>query len=158
MKQVVTTYRLELEIDAVNKRLKFHTRRGRDRGAYFIERLNLRSLGVKTSSYGFYTRLIPIGKDGLHLWRDGQNYIENHQYSDKVITSIWRDERYTVTAALLEDAQARLDEASTPARAYAAELVDLGRLWPVGRSRALLDGQRGLARPVWRLWLRGKQG
>ena len=125
VKQIVDTYRVELEIDAVNKRLLFHTRRGRDRGAYFIERLNLRSLGVKTSSYGFYTRLIPIGKDGLHLWRDGQNYIENHQYSDKVITSIWRDERYTVTAALLEDAQARLDEASTPARAYTAELVDL---------------------------------
>ena len=125
VKQIVTTYRVELEIDAVNKRLKFHTRRGQDRGAYFIERLNLRSLGVKTSSYGFYTRLIPIGKDGLHLWRDGRNYIENHQYSDKVITSIWRDERYTVTAALLEDAQARLDEASTPARAYTAELVDL---------------------------------
>ena len=125
IKQIVDTYRVELEIDAVNKRLKFHTRRGRDRGAYFIERLNLRSLGVKTSSYGFYTRLIPIGKDGLHLWRDGQNYIENHQYSDKVITSIWRDERYTVAAALLEDAQARLDEASTPARAYTAELVDL---------------------------------
>ena len=125
VKQIVDTYRVELEIDAVNKRLLFHTRRGRDRGAYFIERLNLRSLGVKTSSYGFYTRLIPIGKDGLHLWRDGQNYIENHQYSDKVITSIWRDERYTVTAALMEDAQARLEEASTPARAYTAELVDL---------------------------------
>ena len=125
VKQIVTTYRVELEIDAVNKRLKFHTRRGQDRGAYFIERLNLRSLGVKTSSYGFYTRMIPIGKDGLHLWQDGKNYIENHQYSDKVITSIWRDERYTVTAALLEDAQARLDEASTPARAYTAELVDL---------------------------------
>ena len=61
----------------------------------------------------------------MHLWQDGKNYIENHQYSDKVITSIWRDERYTVTAALLEDAQARLDEASTPARAYTAELVDL---------------------------------
>ena len=125
VKQIVTTYRVELEIDAVNKRLKFHSRRGQDRGAYFIERLNLRSLGVKTSSYGFYTRLIPIGKDGLHLWQDGKNYIENHQYSDKVITSIWRDERYTVTAALLEDAQARLDEASAPARAYTAELVDL---------------------------------
>lgn len=125
VKQIVDTYRVELEIDAVNKRLLFHTRRGRDCGAYFIERLNLRSLGVKTSSYGFYTRLIPIGKDGLHLWQDGKNYIENHQYSDKVITSIWRDERYTVTAALLEDAQARLDEASAPARAYTAELVDL---------------------------------
>ena len=125
VKQIVNTYRVELEIDAVNKRLLFHTRRGQDRGAYFIERLNLRSLGVKTSSYGFYTRLIPIGKDGLQLWQDGKNYIDNHQYSDKTITAIWRDERYTVTAALLEDATARLAEASVPARAYTAELVDL---------------------------------
>ena len=125
VKQIVSTYRVELEIDAVNKQLLFHTRRGRDRGAYFIERLNLRSLGVKTSSYGFYTRLIPIGKDGLQLWQDGKNYIDNHQYSDKTITAIWRDERYTVTAALLEDATARLAEASAPARAYTAELVDL---------------------------------
>ena len=125
VKQIVSTYRVELEIDAVNKQLLFHTRRGRDRGAYFIERLNLRSLGVKTSSYGFYTRLIPIGKDGLQLWQDGKNYIDNHQYSDKTITAIWRDERYTVTAALLEDATARLAEAGAPARAYTAELVDL---------------------------------
>ena len=125
MKQAVSTYRVEMEIDAIGKRLIFRTRRGMDKGTYFIERLNLRSLGVKTSSYGFYTRLIPIGKDGLHLWQDGINYLENHQYSDKVITQIWRDERYTVTAALQEDALARLDEASRPARAYTAELVNL---------------------------------
>ncbi|WP_346668982.1 phage tail protein [uncultured Subdoligranulum sp.] len=125
MKQAVSTYRVEMEIDAIRKRLIFRTRRGMDKGAYFIERLNLRSLGVKTSSYGFYTRLIPIGKDGLHLWQDGINYLDNHQYSDKVITQIWRDERYTVTAALQEDALARLDEASRPARAYTAELVNL---------------------------------
>ena len=125
MKQAVSTYRVEMEIDAIRKRLIFRTRRGMDKGAYFIERLNLRSLGVKTSSYGFYTRLIPIGKDGLHLWQDGINYLDNHQYSDKVITQIWRDERYTVTAALREDALARLDEASRPARAYTAELVNL---------------------------------
>lgn len=125
MKQAVSTYRVEMEIDAIGKRLIFRTRRGMDKGTYFIERLNLRSLGVKTSSYGFYTRLIPIGKDGLHLWQDGINYLENHQYSDKVITQIWRDERYTVTAALQEDALARLEEASRPARAYTAELVNL---------------------------------
>lgn len=125
VKQIVNTYRVELEIDAVKKRLIFRTKRGGDKGAYFIERLNLRSLGVKSSSYGFYTRLIPIGKDGLHLWQDGINYLDNHQYSDKVITRIWRDERYTVTAALREDALARLEEASRPARAYTADLIDL---------------------------------
>lgn len=125
VKQIVGTYRCELEIDAINKRLLFTTRRGRDRGAYFIERLNLKSLGVKISSYGFFTRLIPIGKDGLHLWINEKNYIENHQYTDKTITQIWRDERYTVTAALQEDAEAKLEEASRPAKAYTAGLVDL---------------------------------
>ena len=125
VKQIVDTYRCELEIDALNKRLIFTARRGQDRGAYFIERLNLKSLGVKISSYGFFTRIIPIGKDGLHLWIDEKNYLENHQYTDKTITQIWRDERYTVTAALQEDAEAKLEEASRPAKAYTADLVDL---------------------------------
>ena len=125
VKQIVDTYRCELEIDALNKRLLFTARRGQDRGAYFIERLNLKSLGVKISSYGFFTRLIPIGKDGLHLWIDEKNYLENHQYTEKTITQIWRDERYTVTAALQEDAEAKLEEASRPAKAYTADLVDL---------------------------------
>ena len=51
-------------------------------------------LQVQSNSYDFATRLIPIGKDGLMLNIDGKNYVENHQYSKKVKTMTWKDERY----------------------------------------------------------------
>lgn len=70
-------------------------------------------------------RLIPIGKDGLMLNIDGKNYVENHQYSKKVKTMTWKDERYTDAESLKEDAEAKLDELSKPYRSYTAEIINL---------------------------------
>lgn len=123
----VSTYKVELRVETLEKCVYFVETRGEDKGCYFFEGLNLRSLGVEESSYGFYTRLIPIGKDGLHLWIDEKNYIENHQYSPKTITAVWRDDRYTNTTSLYEDAVARLEEASKPVTAYTGDLIDLAK-------------------------------
>lgn len=125
IKQALSTYRCEVRLESISKTLHFAEKRGQDRGSYFYERLGLRELGVKASSYGFYTRLIPIGKDGLRLWEDGKYYIENHQYSPKVVTAVWRDDRYTNTTSLREDAEARLAEASAPVVAYSATIAKL---------------------------------
>lgn len=73
----------------------------------------------------YFTRLIPIGKDGLMLNIDGKNYVENHQYSKKVKTMTWKDERYTDAESLKEDAEAKLDELSKPYRSYTAEIINL---------------------------------
>ena len=89
------------------------------------ERLNLKRLQVQSNSYDFATRLIPIGKDGLMLNIDGKNYVENHQYSKKVKTMTWKDERYTDAESLKEDAEAKLDELSKPYRSYTAEIINL---------------------------------
>lgn len=80
---------------------------------------------VQSNSYDFATRLIPIGKDGLMLNIDGKNYVENHQYSKKVKTMTWKDERYTDVESLKEDAEAKLDELSKPYRSYTAEIINL---------------------------------
>lgn len=82
---------------------------------------NLIPLNHKTHN----TRLIPIGKDGLMLNIDGKNYVENHQYSKKVKTMTWKDERYTDAESLKEDAEAKLDELSKPYRSYTAEIINL---------------------------------
>ena len=66
-----------------------------------------------------------IGKDGLMLNIDGKNYVENHQYSKKVKTMTWKDERYTDAESLKEDAEAKLDELSKPYRSYTAEIINL---------------------------------
>lgn len=127
VKDAISTYRVEVRIETLEQCLYFVQRRGGKKGAYFYERINLRSLGVTASSYGFYTKLIPLGKDGLGLWVDGKNYIENYQYSTKQITQVWRDDRYTNTTSLHEDALARLEEASRPVMAYTGELVNLAK-------------------------------
>ena len=69
--QAITTYRCEMVFDSLNKGISVYEKYGEDRGAYFIERLNLKRLQVQSNSYDFATRLIPIGKDGLMLNIDG---------------------------------------------------------------------------------------
>jgi len=110
VQQVITTYRCEIVFNSIKKEISIYEKVGQDRGAYFIERLNLKRLQIQSNSYDFCTRLIPVGKDGLMLNIEGKNYIENHQYSKKVKTMTWKDERYTTAESLQEDAEAKLEE------------------------------------------------
>ena len=113
LQEVMDTYRCECKIDNIQKRIDLYEAIGMDRGAYFIEGLNLRKLTLKSDTYDFYTRIYPVGKDGITPEiMLGVPYIDNHQYSDKVIPRYWKDERYTITENLIEDATAKLDTAS----------------------------------------------
>lgn len=124
--EVLDTYRAECRIHTLTKTVDIMEAIGEDRGAYFMEGLNLRKLTVKSDTYDFYTRIYPVGADGITPEIIlGVPYIDNHQYTDKVIPRYWKDERYTITENLIEDAQARLDAASKPYTAYTADVADL---------------------------------
>lgn len=125
VQQVITTYRCEIKFDSIHKTIEIYEKIGEDRGAYFMERLNLKRLQVQSNSYDFCTRLICIGKDGLMLNINGKNYLENYQYSKKVKTCTWKDERYTVIESLQEDGEAKLDELSKPYKSYTADIINL---------------------------------
>lgn len=125
VQQVITTYRCEMKFDSINKTIAVYEQIGEDRGAYFMERLNLKKLQVQSNSYSFCTRLICIGKDGLMLNVGGKNYLENYQYSKKVKTCTWKDERYTDADSLQEDGEAKLNELSKPYKSYTADVIDL---------------------------------
>lgn len=126
LQEVLDTYRAECRIHTLTKTVDIMETIGEDRGAYFMEGLNLRKLTVKSDTYDFYTRIYPVGADGITPEIIlGVPYIENHQYTDKVIPRYWKDERYTITENLIEDAQARLDAASKPYTAYTADVADL---------------------------------
>lgn len=128
LQSCLSTYRCECEIDTLNKRINIYTQIGRDRGCYFVEGLNLRKLTATSDTYEFYTRIIPIGKDGITIeWLHGKEYIENYQYSSKVKTYTWKDERYTNTTSLMEDAEAKLEELSKPYKVFAADVADLAK-------------------------------
>lgn len=120
------TYRVELEFDTLNKRINVNDRVGTDKGCYFIDSLNLKALDIQSNSYDYYTRIISEGKDGLLLADPG--YLENYQYSNKIKTLYWKDERYTNLESLTEDAAAKLEEMSKPYRSYTATILDLASM------------------------------
>ena len=128
LQKCLSTYRCECIIDSINKTVNIYERIGSDKGCYFIEGINLRKISLKSDTYDFYTRIYPIGKDGITPeWLTGKDYIDNFQYSSKVKAYVWKDERYTNTTSLIEDATAKIEEKSRPYKAYTAEVVDLAK-------------------------------
>lgn len=96
-------------------------------GAFATRELNLKEINYKGKSNDLITRLYAYGKDGMSFAdiNDGKAYVDNFSYTDKIICGIWRDERYTVAADLLADAQERLAQMAKPSRTYECSIVDL---------------------------------
>ena len=128
LQKCLTTYRCECVIHSLTKTIDIYERIGSDKGCYFMEGLNLRKISLKSDTYDFYTRIYPIGKDGITpKWLTGKEYIDNFQYSSKIKAYVWKDERYTNTTSLIEDATAKIEEMSRPYKGYTAEVVDLAK-------------------------------
>lgn len=127
IQKLCTAFMCDPVFDTIGKKVSFYTRRGEDKGVYFMSGLNLKKMQKKSTSYDYYTRIIPIGQDGLTIEsvNGGKNYLENFQYSNKVLTYIWKDESYTDPQALMEDAQLKLEDLSKPTVAYSVDVRDL---------------------------------
>lgn len=128
-------YRVEIEFDTLNKIIYVKEKLGQDKGVYFSDEINLKVLNIESNSYDFYTKIIAIGKENIKV------EVENFQYSNKVKTLIWKDERYTVLENLREDATAKLQELSKPRKSYSADVIDLANLNP--NYKNILDYKLG---------------
>lgn len=129
LQNLCTVFMCEPVYDNINKTVSFYEERGEDKGVYFMQGLNLRKLDKKNNSYDYYTQIIPIGADGLTIEgvNGGRKYLENYQYSNKVLPYIWKDESYTDAQALKEDAELKLKDLSRPAVSYSADVIDLAK-------------------------------
>lgn len=125
-----TMYNVSFDVDNIRKILNVSVPTTLANNVFFSDELNLKELTFKGSSSGFATRLYAYGKDGLSFAKinNGKEYIDNNSYSDKVIATVWRDERYTKAESLLVDAQEKLKELAVPERSYVCEIIDLARL------------------------------
>lgn len=128
--EITKAYNCEITYSSILKVIIIHQKQGADRGAYFAEQLNLKQLQAQGNSNDYITRLIPIGRDGLDITtvNAGVNYVANYQYSTKVITGYWIDNRYAVAQDLKDDATDRLGYLSKPTRAYSANIIDLANV------------------------------
>ena len=155
MKQAMSTYAVAFQWNILGKSVTVINPADKTpSGEYLTEELNLRSIAYKGESTDFITRLYPYGKDGMTISsvNDGLEYIDNHQYSDKVVCGYWSDERYTVPENLKADAIKRLASMSVPARSYDCDVIDLAKLddryslfdFAMYKVVTLIDRQRGL--------------
>ena len=96
-------------------------------GAFATRELNLKEINYKGKSNNLVTRLYAYGKDGMSFAdiNGGKEYVDDFTYTNKIICAVWRDDRYTVAADLLADAQERLAELAKPVRTYQCSIVDL---------------------------------
>ena len=119
---------ITFRFDNVNKSVDIiNMANGTNLGAFVTRDLNLTANNYKGKSTSFVTRLYAYGKDGLSFAdiNGGKPYVENHTYSNRVICAYWNDDRYTVAANLLLDAQAKLDAMAVPQRSFDLSVVDL---------------------------------
>jgi phage minor structural protein len=103
MAEITKSYACEINYDSIHKAVNIHQKQGADRGAYFAEQLNLQTLQSQSNTNDYITRLIPIGLNGLDITsiNDGINYVSNYQYSNKVLTGYWIDNRYASNVDLV---------------------------------------------------------
>jgi phage minor structural protein len=128
IEQCISTYKVEVVYHTKTKTIDIVEQVGSDKGAYFMEAINLRKPPTFTyTSDDFYTQIRPIGKDGLTISVNGKDYLENHSYSPKNLMYTWKDERYTSAASLAEDAELKLADMCAPVKTYEADVIDLAK-------------------------------
>lgn len=96
-------------------------------GAFVTRELNMTELNYKGKSTDIVTRLYAYGVDDMTFAsiNDGKEYVEDHTYTDAVISAYWKDERYRIPENLLTAARERLAGMAVPRRSYSCSIVDL---------------------------------
>ena len=130
LKKLAETYMCDLQFDAKNKIVNFLNSMGTSKGTFFNDKLNLVALNIKQDTHDFCTRLIPVGQNDMYIndVNGGLPYVENHQYTDQIITAYWSAGQYTDANALKEDAVAKLAILSQPQVTFDATVLDLARI------------------------------
>lgn len=143
-----TVFGVEVEYDTLNKTVTIVDEIGSDRGAFFINEINLKKVTHDTHTHKLITRVIPVGKDGLTIEEvnGGKKWIENKSYSNKNIYGIWQSDRHDNPTKLKEDAEKFLAEMAVPYETYEVVVDDLYKLagvytqkYEVGDTVTIID-------------------
>lgn len=143
-------YEVTFNFDVLNKTVRVIDLEGyTPSGDYLTDELNLRSIGFTGSTMDFATRLYAYGKkdnDGNPITiasvNGGKEYVDNMQYSSRIISAAWSDERYTSPQTLLEAAKAYLDTLSYPVRSYECDVRNLDGSMYMYKVVTLVDRKR----------------
>ena len=132
IEEMANTFRCAFAFDTIEKKVRiFYPSERPLTTAYAIETVNLMEApAYKGDSSDLFTRLYPVGKDGLSIAsvNGGVIYVQDTTYTGgKVISRIWKDDRYEDAESLKADAIERLREGCVPVRSWQLSVADLYR-------------------------------
>jgi phage minor structural protein, N-terminal region len=150
VEQCKETFGVAFEIDAVQKKLTTKLPESVQwNGLYITDQLNLRRVDYKGDSYEFVTRLYPYGvKDEagnaltIASVNNGCEYVQNNDYSDKIIAAPWHDERFTDAQSLKDAAITKLQSLAKPLESYECDVIDISGAIRLYDKVMLLDRVR----------------
>ena len=70
--------------------------------------------------------------------------MDNNEYSDRIVSAYWSDDRYTVKENLFADAKKKLAEMAKPSQSYQCDVVDLAKIDPERWSYLSIEMYQGV--------------
>lgn len=130
LRQVQTIHGGDLIFDCANRLVHLLTFGGTDSGVLFCYRKNMKSIQRVVDTRSLVTRLYAYGKDGMTFAsiNGGRSYVESYAYTNEVRISTLDCSNFTNPYQMLEYANMRLADYSTPRISYVLSAMDLSVL------------------------------
>ena len=144
----------DLVFDCANRLVHLLTVSGRDSGALFAYRKNMKSIRRVVDTRGLVTRLYAFGADGLTFAdiNGGKPYVEDHTYTREVRISTLDCSSFTNPYQMKEYAEMRLAQYAKPSISYVLNAMDLSVLtgyeheaWELGDYVRVEDKELGIS-------------
>lgn len=144
----------DLVFDCANRLVHLLTVSGKDSGALFAYRKNMKSIQRVVDTRSLVTRLYAFGADGLTFAdiNNGKPYVEDYTYTDEIRTSTLDCASFTNPYQMKEYAEMRLAQYAKPTISYVLNAMDLSVLtgyeheaWQLGDYVRVEDKELGIS-------------
>lgn len=144
----------DLVFDCANRFVHLLTVHGKDSGALFAYRKNMKSIERVVDTRSLVTRLYAVGADGLTFAdiNNGKSYVEDYSYTDEVRISTLDCSSFTNPYQMKEYTEMRLSQYAQPTISYVLNAMDLSVLtgyaheaWELGDYIRVEDKDLGIS-------------
>jgi len=144
----------DLVFDCANRLVHLLTVNGKDSGALFAYRKNMKSIQRVVDTRSLVTRLYAFGADGLTFAdiNNGKPYVEDYTYTNEVRISTLDCSSFTNPYQMKEYAEMRLAQYAKPTISYVLNAMDLSVLtgyeheaWELGDYVRVEDKELGIS-------------
>lgn len=144
----------DLVFDCANRFVHLLTVNGKDSGALFAYRKNMKSIQRVVDTRSLVTRLYAFGADGLTFAdiNNGKPYVEDYTYTNEVRISTLDCSSFTNPYQMKEYAEMRLAQYAKPTISYVLNAMDLSVLtgyeheaWALGDYVRVEDKELGIS-------------